>query len=251
MRQSSDITYKIHGHDQQFVEVFLNPGEAVTAENGTMMFFQPGIQMDTRISDGSEQHSGIFGSIMGAAKRKMSGEDVFLGYFENKSQRQASVAFAATYPGSIIPVDLSYCKGHVMCQRGAFLCSAKGVAISVGLTKRIGAGLFGGEGFILQSLKGDGITFLHAGGSITERTLADGEKIYIDTGSLVAFEASMDFNVQLVAGMSNMMFGGDELFLSTLTGPGKVWIQSLPFPRLTLSLYHKMQELAPKKRKKK
>ncbi len=249
MRQSSDIRYKIHGQDQQFVEITLEPGQAVTAENGSMMFFEPGIQMDTRISDGSVKHSGFFSSLMGAAKRKVSGENVFLSYFENKSQKSANVAFATPCLGAIIPIDLSYSGGHVMCQRGAFMCSAKGVAISVGLAKRFGAGFFGGEGFIMQSLKGDGLVFLYAGGSTAERLLAPGQKIYIDTGSVVAFESTVDFNVQMVKGIKNMMFGAEELFLATLTGPGKIWIQSVPLPRLAMTLYQKILDVAPKKKK--
>ncbi len=234
-KSADEIDYIIHGNDMQFVEIILDPQEAVVAEAGAMMFMEDGVQMNTRMTDGSEKHSGIMGTLMGSAKRYMAGERLFMTFFTNNSRERKHVSFAAPYPGSIIPLDLGQL-GTILCQKDGFLCGAKGVTVGVGFTKRIGAGMFGGEGYILQKLYGDGMAFIHAGGSILVRDLMPNEVIYVDTGSLVAFQSTVDFNIKMVTGVSNMMFGGEDLFLTTLKGPGRVWMQSMPFPRLVVNI---------------
>lgn len=243
--------YRIHGADMQFVEIDIAPDEFVVAENGTMMYMQQGIQMDTRISDGSDKNSGMLGSVIGAAKRHFSGEDLFLAFFTNKTNIQRTAAFAAPYPGMIVPLPLAQLGGKIMCCKGAFLCATQGTAINIGLTKRLGAGFFGGEGFLLQKIEGNGIAFIHSGGTIIEKELVAGEKLYVDTGSLVAFQTSVDFDVKMVTGMKNIMFGGEEFFLSTLQGPGKVWVQSLPYTRLVKHLHEMIKTLQQAEKKKK
>jgi len=234
--ESHEIEYIIHGNDMQFVEIILDPDETVVAETGSMMYMEQGIQMETKMGDGSKKGSGVLGSLMGAAKRKMSGEDMFMTHFSNRGRGKVSAAFAAPYPGQIIPIDLGVCGGQILCQKGGFLCGAKGTSLSLGFTKRIGAGMFGGEGYVLQKISGDGLAFVHSGGTIIEKQVPAGKVLYVDTGSVVGFEASIDFDIQMVKGLSNMMFGGEDLFFSTLKGPGKVWIQSMPFPRLAATL---------------
>ncbi len=247
-RKSHDIEHIIHGHDIQFVEVILDPGETVIAENGLMMYMENGIQMDTRFSDGSEKNGGMFGTLFGMAKRKLIGESIFLAFFTNKGTSKKKVAFAAPHPGMIIPLDLRELGGSLLCQKGAFMCASRGTEINVGFTKRLTAGFFGGEGFILQRLNGDGQAFIHSGGTIMERTLGDGETLYVDTGSVVAFTPSVTFDIKIITGMKNIMFGHESLFLTTLVGPGKVWLQSLPFSRVSEAIIQSFVDYQGKNR---
>ena len=216
------LDYKIFGDDLQLVEVELDPGEGVRAEVGVMTYMENGIEMQT----------GTGGGIMKGLMRAFTGESFFITTFSNRAQTKSHVAFSAPYPGKIIPLDLSDLGGTFLCQRDSFLCAAQGTEIEVAFTKRIGAGLFGGEGFILQRLTGDGMVFVHAGGTIIEKILAPGEVLRVDTGCLVAFAPSVDYDIQMVGGFKNMLFGGEGLFLAKLTGPGKVFLQSLPLSRL-------------------
>jgi uncharacterized protein (TIGR00266 family) len=227
-----EIDYTIYGDDMQFVEVELDPMEAVVAEAGGMMFMEDGIQMETIFGDGSQQSSGFLGSLMGAGKRLLTGESLFMTVFQNHGMGKKKVAFGAPYPGKIIPVKLSDIGGELLTQKGAFLCGAKGVSVGIAFTKRFGAGLFGGEGFILERLSGDGLAFVHAGGTIYMRDLAPGETLRVDTGCLVAFQPSVDYNIQMVGGIKSALFGGEGLFFATLRGPGRIWLQSLPFSRM-------------------
>jgi uncharacterized protein (TIGR00266 family) len=226
---ADELTYTIHGESMQFVDIALDPSETVVAEAGMMMYMTDGIDFKTRFGDGSD--AGMMGKLWSAAKRAMTSESLFLTHFTNESGAEAHVAFAGPYPGHIVPVDLDTIEGHLLCQKDAFLCAARGTQISVAFTKRLGAGFFGGEGFVLQKLAGDGQVFLHAGGTVIEHRL-DGQKVRVDTGCLVAFESGIDYDVQLAGGLKSMMFGGEGLFLTTLKGRGRVWLQSLPFARL-------------------
>ncbi len=216
------IDYTIHGDDMQLVEVELDPGEGVRAEAGAMMYMEPGIVMQTN-ADG-----GLFGGF----KRMITGESFFITTFLHNGVGKGHVAFAAPYPGKIIPINLDEWGGAFLCQKDAFLCAAKGVDIDIAFTKRLGAGFFGGEGFILQRLSGNGMVFVHAGGTIIRKELASGEQLRVDTGCLVGFPPSVDYNIQFIGGFKNALFGGEGLFLTTLTGPGTVYLQSLPFARL-------------------
>lgn len=216
------IDYKIYGDDLQLVEVELDPGETVRAEVGTMTYVESGIEMQTSTG----------GGLLSGLKRMVTGDSFFITSFYNKGQQRARVAFAAPYPGKIIPLDLSALGGNFICQKDAFLCAAKGIDIEIAFSKRLGAGLFGGEGFILQRLTGDGLAFVHAGGTIVEKDLAAGETVRVDTGCIVAMAPSVDYDIQFVGGFKNALFGGEGLFLAKLTGPGKVYLQSLPFSRL-------------------
>lgn len=224
-----EIDFSIRGESMQFVDVELDPGETVVAEAGGMLYMTEGIRFETRMGDGSKK--GVMRSLWGAAKRLMTSESLFLTHFTNAGDAKATVAFAAPYPGQIVPIDLSGHPGGVLCQKDAFLCAAKGTEVSVAFSKRLGAGLFGGEGFVLQQLRGDGQAFVHAGGTVVERTLED-ETLRVDTGCLVAFESGIDYDIALAGGLKSMLFGGEGVFLATLTGRGKVWLQSLPFSRL-------------------
>jgi len=232
-----EIDYKIHGDDMQFVEVELDPQEAALAEAGGMMYMEDGIEMQTIFGDGSEKNSGFLGSLLGAGKRLLTGESLFMTIFSNQSVGKRRVAFGAPYPGKIIPVHLATIGGQLIAQKDAFLCAAKGVSVGIAFNKRIGTGLFGGEGFIMQRLEGDGWAFLHAGGTVVERTLAPGESLRVDTGCVVAFESAVDFDIQFVGGIKSALFGGEGLFFATLRGPGRVWLQSLPFSRLADRIY--------------
>ncbi|MCI0521332.1 MAG: TIGR00266 family protein [Chloroflexi bacterium] len=216
------IDYKIFGDDLQLVEIELDPGEGVRAEAGTMTYMEDGIDMQT----------GTGGGIMKGLKRIVTGESFFITAFTNSAQKRSRVAFAAPYPGKIIPLDLAGLGGRFLCQKDSFLCAAQGTEIEIAFTKRLGAGLFGGEGFILQRLEGDGLVFVHAGGTIIEKDLAQGEHLRVDTGCLVAFAPTVDYDIQFVGGFKNALFGGEGLFLAKLTGPGKVYLQSLPLSRL-------------------
>ena len=232
-----EIDFKIYGDDMQFVEVELDPMEAVVAEAGGMMFMEDGIQMETIFGDGSQQNSGFLGSLLGAGKRLLTGESLFMTVFQNRGMGKKKVAFGAPYPGKIIPVHLSEVGGELLAQKDAFLCAAKGVSLGIAFTKRLGAGFFGGEGFILERLQGDGWCFVHAGGTLEEKVLAPGETLRVDTGCIVAMQPTVDYDIQLAGGIKSVLFGGEGLFLATLRGPGKVWLQSLPFSRLASRIY--------------
>lgn len=226
------VDYEIFGSEMQFVEVELDPGEAAIAEAGAMMFMEDGIQMETIFGDGSASQSGFLSKLVGAGKRLLTGESLFTTVFINQGSGKKRVGFAAPYPGKIIPVDLSQMGGTLICQKDSFLCAAKGVSLGIAFQRKLGAGLFGGEGFIMQRLDGDGMAFFHAGGTLKERTLAPGEVLRIDTGCVVAMQPSVSFDIQYVGGIKTAMFGGEGLFFATLQGPGKVWLQSLPLSRL-------------------
>ena len=216
------IDYKIYGDDLQLVEIELDPGEGVRAEVGTMTYMEQGIEMQTSTG----------GGLLKGFKRALTGDSFFISAFINRGNQKARVAFAAPYPGKVIPLDLGPLGGRFLCQKDSFLCAAQGIEIEVAFTKRLGAGLFGGEGFILQRLEGDGLVFVHAGGTIIEKNLGPGEVLRVDTGCLVAFAPSVDYDIQFVGGFKNALFGGEGLFLARMTGPGKVYLQSLPFSRL-------------------
>jgi uncharacterized protein (TIGR00266 family) len=227
-----EIDYVIHGDDMQFVEVVLDPTEAVVAEAGGLMYMEDGVVMETIFGDGSARTSGLLGALLGAGKRLLTGESLFMTVFQNPAMVRRKVAFAAPYPGKIVPLNLRELGGELIAQKDSFLCAAKGVSLSIAFQKRIGAGLFGGEGFIMQRLQGDGWAFVHAGGTLLEKTLGPGESIRVDTGCIVGFQPSVDYDIQLVGGIKTALFGGEGLFFATLRGPGRVWLQSLPFSRL-------------------
>jgi uncharacterized protein (TIGR00266 family) len=232
-----EVDYKIYGDDLQFVEVELDPGEAALAEAGGMMYMEDGIQMETIFGDGSQQNTGFFGSLLGAGKRLLTGESLFMTVFGNAGSGKKRVAFGAPYPGKIVPVHLSEVGGEVIAQKDSFLCAAKGVSLGIAFQKRLGAGFFGGEGFILQRLTGDGWAFLHAGGTVLERDLAPGETMRVDTGCIVGFTSSVDYDIEMVGGIKTALFGGEGLFFATLKGPGKIWLQSLPLSRMAMRIY--------------
>jgi len=232
MPEMHEIDYKVFGDDMQFVEVELDPSEAVVAEAGAMMYMDDAIQMETIFGDGSSKSGGFLGSLLGAGKRLLTGESLFMTVFYNRGSGKRRVAFGAPYPGKIIPVLLCDIGGELIAQKDAFLCAAKGVSISIAFNKKIGAGLFGGEGFIMERLLGDGLAFIHAGGTLYQRDLGPGEVIRVDTGCIVAFQPSVDYDIQFVGGVKSALFGGEGLFFATLRGPGRVWLQSLPFSRL-------------------
>lgn len=225
------VDYEIFGNEMQYVEVELDPGEAAVGEAGVMMYMQAGIQMDTVFGDGAQQ-GGLFGKLMGAGKRLLTGESLFTTVFQNTASSKQRVAFAAPYPGKIVPIDLSALGGSLLCQKDSFLCAAKGVSLGIAFQQKLGVGLFGGEGFIMQKLDGDGMAFIHAGGTLMERTLTPGETLRVDTGCVVAYQPSVDFDIQYVGKIKSALFGGEGLFFATLRGPGKIWLQSLPLSRL-------------------
>lgn len=227
-----EIDYEVFGDDMQFVEITLDPGEACVAEAGSFLYMNPGIEMQTIFGDGSGQEGGFMGKLLSAGKRVLTGESLFMTVFENRTGGRARAAFAAPYPGKILPFDLLQHGGTILAQKDAFLVSAKGVSIGIAFQKRLGAGFFGGEGFILQRIEGDGLAFLHAGGTIIAKRLAPGETLRLDTGCLVAFESSVDYDIQMVPGVKTALFGGEGLFFAKMTGPGTVWVQTLPFSRL-------------------
>lgn len=226
------IDYEIFGNEMQYVEVELDPGEAAIGEAGAMMMMQDGIQMDTVFGDGSAQQGGLFGKLMGAGKRLLTGESLFTTIYHNESGTKRRVAFAAPYPGKIVPIDLTQLGGTLICQKDSFLCAARGVSLGIAFNRKIGTGLFGGEGFIMQKLDGDGMAFVHAGGTLAVKDLAPGEVLRVDTGCVVAFQPSVDFDIQYVGKIKSAIFGGEGLFFATLQGPGRVWLQSLPLSRL-------------------
>lgn len=225
------VDYEIFGSEMQYVEIELDPGEAAVGEAGVMMYMQDGVQMDTVFGDGSQQ-GGFFSKVLGAGKRLLTGEGLFTTIFHNEGKGKRRVAFAAPYPGKIVPVKLGEIGGTLICQKDAFLCAAKGVSLGIAFQKKLGVGLFGGEGFIMQKLDGDGMAFVHAGGTLMERVLAPGETLRVDTGCIVAFQPTVDFDIQYVGKVKSAIFGGEGLFFATLRGPGKIWLQSLPLSRL-------------------
>lgn len=231
---ADEIDYEIHGEEMQFVEITLDPNEACIAEAGAFMFMDPGIQMETIFGDGSaqSQQGGVMGKLLGAGKRILTGESLFMTVFANSGGGRQTVAFASPYPGKIIPIDLRQHDRTILCQKDSFLCAAKGISVGIALQRKLGTGFFGGEGFILQKLEGDGLCFVHACGTIVARDLAPGEALRVDTGCLVAMEKRVDYDIQMVSGIKTAIFGGEGLFYARLTGPGRVWLQSLPFSRL-------------------
>jgi len=232
MRTNHEIDYRIVGEEMQYVEIELDPNETAIAEAGSFMLMDDGMQMQTIFGDGSGQEKGFFGKLMSAGKRVLTGESLFMTAFTNISHGKKRVSFASPYPGKIIPLDLQLLGGRMICQKDAFLCAAKGVTVGIQFQRKLGTGLFGGEGFIMQKLEGDGMAFVHAGGHVFERELQPGEVLKIDTGCVVAYTQNVDFDIQFVGGIRNTLFGGEGLFFATLRGPGKVWIQTLPISRL-------------------
>jgi uncharacterized protein (TIGR00266 family) len=233
MAEMHEIDYKIFGDDMQFVEVELDPNEATVAEAGGMMYMDDGVEMETIFGDGSKrQGSGLMGALLGAGKRLLTGESLFMTVFLNRSSQKKRVAFGAPYPGKIIPIHLAEIGGELIAQKDSFLAAAKGVSIGIAFQKRLGVGLFGGEGFIMQRLQGDGWAFVHAGGTLHERTLAGGEMVRVDTGCIVGFQPSVSYEIEYVGKIKSALFGGEGLFFATLRGPGKVWLQSLPLSRM-------------------
>lgn len=231
MLKSHVVDYAIIGDDIQMVEVELDPGETVIAEAGAMTYMEDGIDFEAKMGDGSKPEGGLFGKLFDAGKRVLTGESLFMTHFTQRGQGKARVAFAAPYPGKIIPVDLARLGGELTCQKDAFLCAAQGTEVSIAFSKKLGAGLFGGEGFILQRLRGDGMAFLHAGGTIIEKKL-DGQGLRVDTGCVVGFTSGITYDIQRAGNLKSMLFGGEGLFLATLRGTGTVYLQSLPFARL-------------------
>ncbi len=229
--QCHEVDYEIFGDDMQIVEVELDPGETVIAEAGAMNYMEEGILFEAKMGDGSQPDQGLMGKLLSAGSRMLTGESIFITHFTNQGQGKRRVSFAAPYPGKIIPLDLAKIGGTVICQKDAFLCAALGTKISIEFHKRLGAGFFGGEGFILQRLSGDGKVFIHAGGTIVKKKL-DGEKLRVDTGCLVAFTQGIDYSIERAGNLKSMFFGGEGLFLATLRGQGSVLLQSLPFSRL-------------------
>lgn len=232
-RTAHEIDYKIVGSEMQFVEVELDPGECAVAEAGTMMYMTQGIGMETIFGDGSAQQRGFFDKLLGAGKRLLTGESLFMTVYQHQGAGgKERVAFAAPYAGKILPMDLKELGGKLICQKDSFLCAARGVGVGIAFQKRIGAGLFGGEGFIMAKLEGDGMCFVHAGGTVHALDLAAGETLRVDTGCIVALQPQVDFDIQYVGNIKTALFGGEGVFFAVLRGPGRVWLQSLPFSRL-------------------
>ncbi len=229
--RSHEIDFTILGESMQMVEIELDPGETVVAEAGAMNYMEDGIGFETKMGDGSEPDKGFMGKLMAVGKRALTGESLFMTHFTNRGAGKKRVAFASPYPGTIIPIDLSQMNGELLCQRDAFLCAALGTKIGMAFNKKLGAGLFGGEGFILQRLNGDGMAFIHAGGMVVRKELK-GEKLLVDTGCLVAFTNQINYSIERAGNLKSMVFGGEGLFLATLQGHGTVWLQSLPFGRM-------------------
>jgi uncharacterized protein (TIGR00266 family) len=232
MAAMHEIEYKIFGDDMQFVEVDLDPNEATVAEAGGMMYMDDGIEMETIFGDGSPQQGGFMGALMGAGKRLLTGESLFMTVFLNRSSQKRKIAFGAPYPGKIIAIHLAEIGGELIAQKDSFLAAAKGVSVGIAFQRKLGVGLFGGEGFIMQRLQGDGWAFVHAGGTLQERTLAAGELLRVDTGCIVGLQPSVNYEIEYVGKIKSAIFGGEGLFFATLRGPGRVWLQSLPLSRL-------------------
>lgn len=229
--RAHEIDYQIFGEEMQYVEIELDPQEVVVAESGSFMMMENGIQMQTIFGDGSGQ-SGVFGKLLSAGKRMLTGENLFMTAYTNQNGRKSKVSFASPYPGKIIALDLQQYQGKFICQKDAFLCAAKGVSVGIEFSRKIGRGLFGGEGFIMQKLEGDGMAFVHAGGTLARKELAPGEVLKVDTGCIVGFSSTVDYDIEFIGGIKNSIFGGEGLFFATLRGPGIAYIQSLPFSRL-------------------
>lgn len=232
-----EIDYQIFGEEMQYVELELDPQEAVIAEAGNFMMMDSGIRMDTIFGDGSKQNEGFLGKVLGAGKRLLTGESLFMTIFSNEVQGKKKISFASPYPGKVIPIDLTRFNGKFICQKDAFLCAAKGVSIGIEFSKKLGRGFFGGEGFIMQKVEGDGMAFVHAGGTMAKKELQPGEKLKVDTGCIIGFTQTVDYDIEFVGGIRNTLFGGEGLFFATLTGPGTVYIQSLPFSRLASRIH--------------
>lgn len=230
------IDYEIFGTEMQYVEVELDPGEAAIGEAGSMMYMQDGIALETVFGDGSQQ-GGLFGKLLGAGKRLLTGESLFMTIYSNQGSGKKRVAFAAPYPGKIVPIDLSAIGGTFICQKDAFLCAARGVSVGIAFQRKLGAGFFGGEGFIMQKLEGNGLAFVHAGGTLMKRDLAPGEMLRVDTGCLVGMQPSVDYDIEYVGKIKTALFGGEGLFFATLRGPGTVYLQSLPLSRLASRIF--------------
>lgn len=231
------IDYRIHGDDMQLVELELDPGESAIGEAGSMLYMEDGIEMDTLFGDGSHRESGFLGKLMGAGKRLITGESLFTTVYRNQASGKRKVGFAAPYPGKILPMRLDQLGGTLICQKDAFLCAAHGVSIGIHFQRKLGVGFFGGEGFIMQRLQGDGLAFVHAGGTVIQRQLQAGETLRLDTGCLVAHTPSVAFDIEYVGKIKTALFGGEGLFLARLSGPGTVWMQSLPFSRLASRVF--------------
>jgi uncharacterized protein (TIGR00266 family) len=232
-----EIDYKIYGDDLQFVEIELDPQETIVAEAGGFMMMDDDILMETIFGDGSGNSSGFMGKLFSAGKRMLTGESLFMTTFTNQGHGKRRVSFAAPYPGKIIPMDLSILGSRIICQKDAFLAAAKGVSIGIEFQRKIGTGFFGGEGFIMQKLEGDGLAFVHAGGTIIKKDLLPGQSLRVDTGCLVAMTSNVNYEIEFVKGIKTALFGGEGLFFATLRGPGSVWIQSLPFSRLASRVF--------------
>ena len=227
-----EIDYHIYGEEMQYVEIELDPQEIVVAEAGSFMMMENGIQMQTIFGDGSQQQQGIFDKLLSAGKRVLTGESLFMTAYINQNMKKSKVSFASPYPGKIIPIDLTQFQGKFICQKDAFLCAAKGVSVGIEFSRKLGRGLFGGEGFIMQKIEGDGMAFVHSGGTLAKRELASGEILKVDTGCIVGFTKDVDYDIEFVGGIKNTIFGGEGMFFATLRGPGTVYVQSLPFSRL-------------------
>jgi uncharacterized protein (TIGR00266 family) len=237
MSQMHEIDFRVFGEDLQFVELELDPGEAAVAEAGGMMYMDDGIVMQTIFGDGSQQSGGFLGSLLGAGKRLLTGESLLITVFGNQGGGKRRVAFAAPYPGRIVPLHLSKLGGEILAQKDSFLCAAKGVSVGIAFQRKLGVGLFGGEGFIMQRLQGDGWAFVHAGGMLVERELKPGEVLRVDTGCVVAYQPTVAFDIEFVGGIKSALFGGEGLFFAKMRGPGRVWLQSLPLSRLADRIY--------------
>lgn len=231
------VDFDIRGSEMQFVEVELDPGEAAVGEAGSLMFMDGGIQMDTVFGDGARSGGGLFGKLLGAGKRLITGESLFTTVYTNQGQGKQRVAFAAPYPGKILPMNLKQLGGLLICQKDSFLCAARGVSLGIHFQQKLSVGFFGGEGFIMQKLEGDGLAFVHAGGTVMRRDLQPGQTLMVDTGCVVAYTPSVDFEIQYVGKIKTALFGGEGLFLARMTGPGTVWLQSLPFSRLASRVF--------------
>lgn len=244
---SHEIDYTIFGDDLQCVEAELDPNETVIAEAGSMMMMDHTIEMNTILGDGAKQNESVLGKIFAAGKRVLTGESLFMTTYTQRGPFKAKVTFAAPYPGKIIPMDLTQFGGKIICQKEAFLCAAKGVSVGIEFQRKLGVGFFGGEGFIMQKLEGDGLAFLHAGGTVVKKTLAHGDILNVDTGCLVALSNNVNYDIRLQKGIKNSLFGGEGLFIATLQGPGEVWIQSMPFSRLADRIYANMPKMGGKR----
>ncbi len=238
------IDYRIQGEEMQYLEIDLDPGEAMVGEAGSLMFMADGITLDTVFGDGSASQGGLLSKLVGAGKRLLTGESLFTSVYTNQASTRRTLGFAAPYPGKILPMDLQELGGQLICQRDAFLCAARGVSLGIALQRKLGTGFFGGEGFILQKLEGDGLAFVHACGSILQRDLAPGELLRVDTGCVVAMTPEVSFDIEYVGKIKTALFGGEGLFFAVVRGPGRVWLQSLPFSRLASRIFAAAPQMA-------